>query len=79
MAEDMPQRAPCPCGEESVLKAYDLRTTYNGETCLIRDVPAYECINNHIRFDRLTRIQIKERLKEAHDRNMQGIDFEHQT
>lgn len=73
--KDYPASYSCPCGENAFLKLKDVKTTYKNKTFLIRNVPGYECENDHFKLARITRVKIKKVLKTAWEQNQEEIDF----
>jgi hypothetical protein len=65
----------CVCGHESPLTYKDVTTKFENAFITVTNVPVYECPLNHVKMARLTRIKIKQLLKEAYASGQNKIPF----
>lgn len=65
----------CACGEIMHPEAKHVKTTYQDIPYVIRNVPGYECPNNHFHLDDTVREMIYERLHNAQKQNATEVDF----
>jgi YgiT-type zinc finger domain-containing protein len=74
--KNYPNSFTCLCGRNASLKIKNIETWYKNDNITVKNVPGYECENNHFKLARITRVKIKELLKKAHSENQNEIDFD---
>lgn len=70
-----PETHGCVCGREAKLMFKDITTQFKGSLITVTNVPVYECVVEHVKMARLTRVKIRNLLKEAYNNSANKIDY----
>jgi hypothetical protein len=70
-----PKSYKCVCGRKAELYLINITTKFKGIYITVINVPTYECLSNHVKMAQLTRVIIKQLLKEAYNQNLKIIEY----
>ncbi|MCM3651041.1 hypothetical protein [Metabacillus litoralis] len=70
-----PKSYKCVCGREAKLYLINITTKFKDTYITVVNVPTYECLSNHVKMAQLTRMKIKQLLKEAYNQNLKIIEY----
>jgi len=72
---EYPKSYKCVCGREASLSSKDVTTKFKDTLITVKNVPVYECASNHVKMSRITRVKMRELLKEAYNEDKSSIDY----